>query len=250
MRRYFLNIAYNGTGYHGWQVQNNAPTIQEEINKALQLLLKDPSINVVGCGRTDTGVHAKRFYLHFDTSNMPGEFDDLIYKLNKFLPEGIVVYEILPVDDDAHARFDATHRTYQYYIHLQKNPFKTNQSYYWYGHLNVEAMNEAALALKDYEDFTSFSRLHTQVKTNNCTVEDAAWQGGAATLTFTITANRFLRNMVRAIVGTMLEVGKGKMTIDEFRSVIESKDRSKAGQSAPACGLYLVNVKYPYIHYR
>ncbi len=246
MNRYFIKLAYNGNRYHGWQVQNNATGIQEVINKGLSYHV-NKSINVVGCGRTDTGVHARQFYAHFDVSQTysADELRGLVFKVNRFLPSDIAIYDIFPVSSGAHARFDALSRTYEYYIALEKDPFLEEFSWLFYGGIDVKAMNNAAEKLYEYEDFTSFSKLHTQVKSNNCRIEHAKWEQRDHLLIFSIRADRFLRNMVRAIVGTLLEVGTRKKTIDEFIEVIESKSRSEAGLSVPAKGLFLTRIEYP-----
>ncbi len=202
-------------------------------------------ISVVGAGRTDTGVHASFFMLHFDSENENINTADFVYKLNSFLPTDIAVQNMRKVKKDAHARFDATSRTYKYYITIEKNPFTTETVFRTKQNPDIQKMNEAANILFAFEDFTSFSRLHTDVKTNNCKIFQAEWTKEEAGLVFTIKADRFLRNMVRAIVGTLLEVGNGKLSIDEFRKIIERKDRGAAGASAPAHGLFLVDIEYP-----
>ncbi len=242
--RYFLQISYKGTNYHGWQIQPNAISVQEVMEDALSKILRE-QIAVVGAGRTDTGVHASFYILHFDVKNSIPEKLDLVYKLNSFLPSDIAVQKFWPVDIETHARFSATSRTYHYFISTEKNPFKTEISYQYLKPLDVRKMNEAAKLLFDYKDFTSFSRLHTDVKTNNCKIMQAEWSLDQKYLVFVIKADRFLRNMVRAVVGTLLEVGKGKLTIDQFRQIIEKKDRSSAGASVPAQGLFLVDIEYP-----
>jgi tRNA pseudouridine38-40 synthase len=242
-QRYFLQLSYKGTNYHGWQIQPNAISVQEELEKALSTILRE-EITLVGAGRTDTGVHASFFVLHFESGNETLN-SNFVYKLNRFLPSDIAVQKIWKVKEDMHARFSAISRTYKYYISTQKNPFKVETSFQFTQKLDVDKMNEAALVLFEFEDFTSFSRLHTDVKTNNCKIYFAEWKVEKEQLVFTIKADRFLRNMVRAIVGTLLEVGKGKLTINEFRKIIERKDRGAAGASAPAQGLFLVNIEYP-----
>ena len=244
MQRYFLQLSYKGTKYHGWQVQPNATSVQGIIENALSTLLRE-KISVVGAGRTDTGVHALFFVLHFDTENEHIETENIVYKLNRFLPSDIAFQRLWKVKNDAHARFDAVSRTYHYYISKEKDPFTTETSYTYTVSLDKDKMNEAAKILFEYDDFTSFSKLHTDVKTNNCKIFHAEWKEEGTQLVFIITADRFLRNMVRAIVGTLLEVGKGKLSISEFRSIIEQKDRGAAGTSVPAEGLFLVNIKYP-----
>lgn len=243
--RYFIKFAYNGTHYHGWQSQPNAVTVQETLEKALSLLFKK-HIELVGAGRTDTGVHAKEMYAHFDF-NEQLETDFWIPKLNSYLPKDIVIYEIIPVTAEAHARFDATSRTYEYYIHSFKDAFLTDLSWYHYYPLDLERMNEAASTLLEYTDFECFSKTNTDVFTYNCKITEAFWQKKGNQLIFTITADRFLRNMVRAIVGTLINIGQGKIEVAQLQKIIESKKRSKAGFSAPAHGLYLTQIKYPYI---
>jgi tRNA pseudouridine38-40 synthase len=243
--RFFLKIAYRGTAYHGWQVQDNAHTVQAEMNEKISILCGE-AVNVVGCGRTDTGVHAREFYLHFDLKKpLPFSNKDFVYKLNRFLPEDIAVYGAWEVPAGAHARFDAVSRIYRYYVSLQKDPFAREIAMAYTGKLNVKAMQQAAGFLLDYEDFTSFSKLHTQTATNICHIVEAKWEVRDSQLVFTITADRFLRNMVRAIVGTLLEVGRGKLNPEDMKTIIEAKDRSKAGYSVPAQGLFLERVKYP-----
>ena len=241
-QRYFLQCSYNGTNYHGWQVQPNAISVQEIFEDALTRILRE-KIAVVGAGRTDTGVHASFYMLHFEAEKAVPK--NLVHKLNSFLPSDIAVQAMKPVLPEAHARFSALSRTYKYYISIQKDPFNTEFSYKYQQPLDLEIMNEAARVLFEYSDFTSFSRLHTDVKTNNCKIMQAEWRKEGEMLIFEIKADRFLRNMVRAIVGTLLEVGKGKLSIDDFRKVIEKKDRKVAGTSAPAQGLFLTDIEYP-----
>lgn len=243
-QRYFLELNYKGTNYHGWQIQPNAQTVQEAMEKALSTLLRE-EIPVVGAGRTDTGVHASFYVLHFDSEQNNLDNTNLVYKLNRFLPPDIAVSKIYKVNNELHARFSAASRTYKYYISTAKNPFLTETSYYYPVLLDDAKMNEAAALLFKYDDFTSFSRLHTDVKTNNCKIFQAEWNREKNQLVFTIKADRFLRNMVRAIVGTLIEVGRGKMSADEFRKIIEKKDRGSAGTSVPAQGLFLVDIEYP-----
>ncbi len=243
-QRYFIEIAYNGKNYHGWQVQPNAISVQEVLNDCLTKLLRE-EIHVVGAGRTDAGVHAKQFFAHFDLVKKVEEAPQFLNRLNSFLPKDIVAKSLLEVGVEAHARFDATARTYQYFVVQQKNPFQENAAYLIHNPINKEAMNQAAKRLFEFNDFTSFSKLDTQTKTNNCKIMKAYWEEREGLLVFTIKADRFLRNMVRAIVGTLLEVGLGKMTEKDFVKVIDSKDRSEAGASVPAYGLYLLKVSYP-----
>jgi len=241
--RYFIQLAYKGTRYHGWQVQENAISVQQKLNEALSVLTGE-SIETVGAGRTDTGVHAKNYFAHADFQ-MPIDIIQTIYKLNKILPEDIAIYDVLPVKPGAHARFDAISRSYEYYILRRKNPFLIQDSYYNYSNLNVNAMTSAALSLYDFTDFSSFSKSNTQVKTNDCKILAVEWEIREELLIFKISANRFLRNMVRAIVGTLIEVGKGNISLEEFKVIIEKKDRKLAGFSVPAAGLYLTDVTYP-----
>lgn len=245
MPRFFIQLSYNGARYNGWQVQENTPhTIQQLIEEKLGMLLKE-KVEITGCGRTDTGVHAKYYFAHFDFSSTP-DLQQLVYKLNLVLPPDIAVQTILPVKDDAHARFSATSRTYHYFLHQAKNPFLDTLSWYYYGALDFDRMNKAAELLLNTSDFTCFSKLNTQVKTNNCKVTEARWeQVNPQEWRFVITADRFLRNMVRAIVGTLMMVGKDKITVEEFAEIIEEKKRAEAGMSAPAHALFLTDIKYP-----
>lgn len=243
--RYFIEFAYKGTKYHGWQCQPNAISVQETLNNALSTIFKT-TIDVVGAGRTDAGVHAKQMFAHFnlDTElNVPF----YIHKLNSFLPKDIAIIDIHKVDDEAHARFDATKRTYEYHINSKKNAFESDDSWYYNNDLNVDEMNKACKILFDYIDFECFSKIHTDVNTFNCKIYEAFWQQNDDKLVFTISADRFLRNMVRAIVGTMVNIGLEKISLDDFKQIIESKDRNKAGFSVPAHGLYLTKVEYEYL---
>lgn len=241
--RYLLHLAYNGADFHGWQIQPKANSVQEELEKCISMKVGE-KVSIVGCGRTDAGVHARNYYAHFDLVNSISDLDLFVEQLNAFLPSSIVVYDCKQVNPEFNARFDATKRTYRYYVTQTKNPFHLGDAYYRYGPLDVEMMNEAASILFEYEDFTSFSKLHTQVKTNNCKIYTARWFNENGLLVFEISADRFLRNMVRAIVGTLLEVGKGKLTIEGFRKIIENKDRCSAGTSVPAHALFLEEVEY------
>lgn len=252
--RYFIKLAYNGTHYHGWQYQPNASSVQETLNKAFSVLLNSRSIdgeqakqiNLMGAGRTDTGVHAKEMYAHFD---FEPSFDiaNLVHKLNSYLPKDIVIYDIIPVSDEAHSRFDALKRTYEYHIHTFKDPFLEDLSWYFHQELDVDLMNEAADLLFNYTDFQCFSKVNTDVNTFDCTIFEANWKQENNTLIFTISANRFLRNMVRSIVGTLVNVGLHKITLADFNAIIESKNRDKAGFSVPAHGLYLTQIEYDYL---
>ena len=252
--RYFIYLQYDGTVYHGWQTQPNASSVQETIEQKLSLLLRR-ELFIVGAGRTDAGVHARLMVAHFDHD---GEIDcgQLTFKLNGLLPADIAIFKIVPVQPDAHARFSALSRTYRYYITTQKTPYDHLYTMRTYRNLDVALMNEAASHLFDYTDFTSFAKLHTDVKTNNCRIMYARWEKtpildpvtGAETghrLVFTIRADRFLRNMVRAIVGTLVEVGRHRLTIEGFCHIIEHKDRCSAGDSVPASGLFLEEIEYP-----
>ena len=244
MNRYFIYLGYNGKNFSGWQIQPNGLTVQQCLEEALGTLLRRP-VPVVGAGRTDAGVHARLMVAHFDWDEPLADPAFLAEKLNRLLPKDIAVYRGVPVKPEAHARFDATSRTYKYYVTTRKDPFNYDLVYRMNGKLDFEAMNEACKVLFDYIDFTSFSKLHTDVKTNNCRIYQAGWKQEGDVWVFTVQADRFLRNMVRAIVGTLLEVGRGKLTIDGFRKVIEAKDRCKAGGSVPGHALFLVNVTYP-----
>ena len=261
--RFFITLSYDGTRYHGWQIQPNGDSIQQRLQEALSTLFRQP-IEVVGAGRTDTGVHAKKMVAHFtiedskmenestgalelcqDNSSIFNLQSSIKYRLNKLLPHDIAVQEVRQVPDDMHARFSATERTYHYYIHTHKDPFQ--QAYSWQVNypLDFTQMNEAAKVLLEYKDFTSFSKVNTDTRTNICDLRAAHWdQLAPSQWRFTITANRFLRNMVRAIVGTLVEVGRGRITIDDMRRIIEAKDRCQAGESVPAKGLFLVDIKY------
>lgn len=241
--RYFLELAYNGTAYHGWQNQPNAITVQEVLEKALSTILKQ-SIELVGAGRTDTGVHAKQMCAHFDLPESLPE-NNLVYKLNQFLPKDIAINSIRAVKDDAHARFHAVSRTYNYIISKKKNPFNLDLAYFFKAELDIDKMNQAAHILLNYKNFKCFSRSQTDVKTYNCNIMKAEWMQQDDQLIFTIKADRFLRNMVRAIVGTMLEIGCEKIAVDSINNIIESQDRSQAGASVPAHGLYLTKITYP-----
>ncbi len=243
MPRYFIHLSFDGTRYHGWQIQENAFSVQQQLNESLCKILQE-EISTIGCGRTDTGVHATNFYVHFD-SVLEEITENLIFKLNCVLPKDIAIYNITRVKEDAHARFDAFSRSYEYYLHTQKDPFKIGKSYYKRVKLDLDKMNEAAQLLLKHSDFTCFSKSRTQVKTNICTITNAVFEKKDESYVFKITANRFLRGMVRAIVGTLLEVGEGKLSSQDFEQIILSKDRKKAGESVDPCGLYLTDVKYP-----
>ena len=254
MTRHFLELAYIGGPYHGWQTQPNAVSVQETVERGLSTLMRVP-VAITGAGRTDAGVNASKMVAHFD---LPWCVDDdrhVVRALNSILGPTIAVRRVWPVHDGAHARFDATSRTYHYYAHTNKNPFSGGLSWKAPENLDFGAMNEAAQVLCETEDFTSFSKLHTDVKTNICHVTKAEWRRlpsseafpGGAEWVFEITADRFLRNMVRAVVGTLVDVGRGKIDIDRFREIIEKKDRCAAGTSMPAGPLFLHDVTYPYV---
>ena len=245
-KRYFIELSYNGTDYHGWQIQPNDITVQECLDKALSIYFRQTIVSL-GCGRTDAGVHATQFYAHFDLINLADEVvQNSITGINSLLPYTIAVKRVFAVPDDAHARFDATARAYKYHLHFDKDPFKLDRSWLYKGNLNFDAMNEAAALLLKFTDFSCFSKSNTQTFTNNCKITAAYFEKVEDGLIFTIKADRFLRNMVRAIVGTMVLVGKGDIEIASVSNIIESKNRSNAGQSVPACGLYLVGVEYPW----
>lgn len=243
--RYFIHLAYNGTAYHGWQRQDNAHTVQAELEKCLSLKLGE-TISIMGCGRTDTGVHARNFYAHFDCETNSQTLDsiDFVNQINRFLPPDIVVYRILEVSEKLHARFDALSRVYRYYLHTEKAVFNPH-SYYFPHQLDLQQMNNAASLLLNYTDFTSFSKLHTQTQTNNCQITHAQWISFQNQLIFEIKADRFLRNMVRAIVGSLIEVGLHKRSPDDFEKLIQAKNRNAAGYSVPAHALFLEDVNYP-----
>lgn len=241
--RYFIELAFNGTKYAGWQIQPNAPSVQQTLNEALSTLLRE-QVYVVGAGRTDTGVHAKQMYAHFEVEAAFIE-QDLCYRLNRYLPVDITIKQILPVAADAHARFSAISRSYEYHISAQKNPFLNGLAWILERPLDVNAMNLAAKVLLGEKDFKAFSRSNTQTKTNICHVTEAHWVQNQDGLVFHITANRFLRNMVRAIVGTLVNVGQNKTDQTRFEEILASKDRTLAGESAPACGLFLSKIIYP-----
>ncbi|MCH7523907.1 MAG: tRNA pseudouridine(38-40) synthase TruA [Bacteroidetes bacterium] len=241
--RFFIELSYNGKAYHGWQNQSNAISVQEVLENALSTLLKE-KISIVGAGRTDTGVHAIQMFAHFDT---PKAFsiEKLIYNLNSFLPNDIAVQDIFKVNDDAHARFDAISRAYKYRISSSKNVFSFNNTYSFKKDLDVKKMNEAAKILFEYSNFKCFSRSNTDVKTFNCNILEAKWVFENDELVFIIKSDRFLRNMVRAIVGTMINIGIGKINAEDLHDIIKSKNRSQAGASVPGHALYLTKIEYP-----
>jgi tRNA pseudouridine38-40 synthase len=253
--RYFIKLAYNGTNYHGWQSQPNASSVQETLGKAVSVVLNS-EVSLMGAGRTDTGVHAKEMYAHFDFEK-PFDTENIVHKLNSYLPKDIVVYAIISVSDEAHARFDANKITYEYHINSFKDAFLQDESWYFYQSLDVDLMNKAAKLLFNYTDFQCFSKVNTDVNTFDCTIFEANWTRASAKegankqennkLVFTISANRFLRNMVRAIVGTLVNVGMHKISLADFEAIIKSKNREKAGFSVPAHGLFLTKIEYDYL---
>ena len=244
MSRYFIELSFMGSRYFGWQVQPGHITVQEVLEKCFSAFLGTP-VAVTGAGRTDTGVHASFFVAHFDAERLPCDLEDMVYKLNRFLPEDISLHRIRPVIPEAHARFSALSRTYRYVISRKKDPFFADTSFRYLLPLDMEKMNSAAALLLNHSDFTSFSKLHTDTKTNICKVSEAFWEEKDHQLVFTITADRFLRNMVRAITGTLLEVGKGKLSVEGFEEIILKKDRCAAGMSMSAKGLFLIGIGYP-----
>lgn len=243
--RYFIFISYKGTSYHGWQAQPNSVTVQKVLDDALSIVLSE-KISTVGAGRTDAGVHAMVFCAHFDSISPDlSTIKNLIFRLNRYLPDDISVNSIKKVVPDANARYSAISRTYKYYISRIKDPFFVSSSWFLHGNIDIAAINEACGLLFNHSDFTSFSRLHSNTKTKICKIYSAVWEEADNRLAFTIKADRFLRNMVRAIVGTMVEIGFGKMNPNEFEEIILAKDRCKAGKSAPAKGLFLADIEYP-----
>ena len=240
--RYFIDISYDGSNYHGWQIQPNADTVQYQINLAFSTILNE-EINVLGAGRTDAGVHAKKMIAHFDT-NQTIDFEKFKYRINGFLKNDISLNDIYKVKEDAHARFSAISRTYEYRVSRTKNPFSVN-SYFLLRDLDFQSMKKACKFLHGSHDYTSFAKLHSENYTNNCEVYIANWKEDENLLIFTIKANRFLRNMVRAIVGTLIEIGEGKISFSDIETILMSKDRAKAGYSVPAKGLSLIDIEYP-----
>lgn len=241
--RYFITLSYDGTDFHGWQIQPNGNSVQEELQKALSTLLRQP-VAVVGAGRTDAGVHARKMVAHFDCQE-PIDCGQLAYRLNRMVPRSMSVYDVKRVSEELHARFSATRRTYHYYIHTRKDPFLRHYSCEMHFDLDFERMNEAARTLMEYSDFGAFCKSHSDVKTTICRVMAAQWHQTSPTeWYFEISADRFLRNMVRAVVGTLVDVGRGRLSIDEFRNVIEGRKRTAAGESMPANALFLEDVEY------
>ncbi|GAB2780856.1 tRNA pseudouridine(38-40) synthase TruA [Salinimicrobium soli] len=240
--RNFLELAYFGKAYHGWQRQPNAVSVQEVVEQALQTLLQE-NLEITGAGRTDAGVHAKQLYAHFDTSKPLGK--NFLFRVNALLPKDIALVSVREVTPEAHARFDAVSRSYEYHIVKEKDVFSIDTAYWVKKELRVDEMNRAAKILLEYKDFKCFSRSRTDVKTYNCSIEHAFWETTNSGLVFHIKADRFLRNMVRAIVGTMLEIGQGKMEAENMHEIIRSGNRSEAGASVPAHGLFLTRIEYP-----
>lgn len=247
MPRYFLELAFNGTAYRGWQFQPNAPSVQAELERALRFALHLEKVNAVGCGRTDTGVHASRYYAHFDVPDDRELGQRFAYSLNSLLPKDIAVYHMFPVDDKAHARFSATERGYAYRIHREKDPFLQDRSHPMRPTLDVDAMNVACKVLIGHQDFSSFCKAGSDAKTMLCDVRQAEWTDLPNGYLFRIKADRFLRNMVRSVVGTSLRIGKGLKGVEHMAQVLAARDRHAAGRSAPACGLYLEHVVYPFV---
>lgn len=243
MARYCIHLAYNGSNYCGWQRQPNVASVQQTLEDAFSTLLRR-RVAIVGCGRTDTGVHASDFFAHFDADGPLPE--QLLFKMNSFLPPDVVLFDLFPVPETFNARFSATARTYHYHVSTARLPFRQGLYNRIYFEPDVETMNRAASVLMQYDDFTSFAKLHTQVKTNICHVSQAEWRREGAELVFAVTANRFLRNMVRAMVGTLLDVGRGALTVDGMRTIVERRDRCAAGTSMPPQGLFLAHVAYPW----
>ncbi|WP_113924988.1 tRNA pseudouridine(38-40) synthase TruA [Cognataquiflexum aquatile] len=243
IQRYFIEFAYRGTRYHGWQFQKNAHSVQAEMEKALSVILKQPSY-LTGSGRTDTGVHATQQFAHFDTA-LNLEEADFVQRINGVLPKDIAVYALRKVKNNAHARFDAKWRSYLYKITLRKEPFEEERAWLLYYIPSVDKMNEASKLLLEHEDFQCFSKVHTDVNHFNCKIKEAYWEQNGNQLLFHITANRFLRGMVRTIVGTLVQVGLGRLDSDQFQEILDSKNRSQAKAASPAQGLYLCKVVYP-----
>ena len=240
--RYFVQLSYFGKNFHGWQIQPNASSVQETLNKVFSTIFNE-EVYLVGAGRTDTGVHAREMWAHFDVKQ--GIPENAVHRINRYLGPDIAIQQFVLVEDDAHARFDATARSYEYHVVRHKNPFLQDLAWHCPYPLDVKKMNEAAKLLFNYIDFSSFSRSKTQTKTNNCKVMEARWELREDRLVFHISADRFLRNMVRAVVGTLVNIGRGKQPIESINEIIEAKDRSLAGDSAPAHGLFLTRVEYP-----
>lgn len=244
--RYFIRLAFNGSTFHGWQRQPNGRSVQQTLEEALSLLLRE-SVGVTGAGRTDAGVHASCYFAHFETGRIrtQEEMKALVFKLNAFLCKDIAIEDIFPVGPSDHARFSAISRTYQYFVVRRKEPFRYPFSHFVYGEIDVDSMNLASRFLLDVIDFTSFSKVDTDTNNNLCSIQECGWEELDHSLIFTISANRFLRNMVRAVTGTMLDLGRRRITLDDFHRIVEEKNRSSAGESVPAKGLFLTSVRYP-----
>lgn len=248
MPRYFLEFSFSGTHYSGWQIQENAISVQQKVNEALSTIACVP-VETIGCGRTDTGVHAKQFFAHFDWKEIVTDKYRFLHQLNGMLPHDIAMHDLHDVKEGAHARFDAFERTYEYYAYRKKNVFLKNNAAAFYFDLDIALINKACIVLFEYDDFNCFAKNRSDVKDTICKIKKAEWQTDRAggRHQFTITANRFLRGMVRAIVGTLVQVGKEEITVDDFHKIIEGKNRMDAGASVPACGLYLSGIKYPFL---
>lgn len=248
MQRYFIEIVFDGTPFHGWQLQPEVITVQSEIERALNTLLSDENVRCMGCGRTDAGVHANQFFVHFDSEAFTRLGSTFVRNMNGVLPKEIGVRRVIPVNNSAHARYQAKSRTYVYKVHKDKDPFLSGRSYHLRSKLDVELMNQAAQLLLGRQDFSCFCKAGSDTKTMECEVREAVWEEVApGQFHFTITADRFLRNMVRAVVGTLVEIGLSNWSVEKMNEILASKDRSEAGTSVPACGLYLNQVTYPYI---
>lgn len=247
MARFFIRLSYCGTAYNGWQNQPHAGTItiQSVIEKALNTFLRQ-KIDITGCGRTDKGVHAKDYYAHFDIDSLD-EIPTLIFRLNKLLPQDIAIHEIMNVADDAHARFDAISRSYEYHLHIEKSPFDIHSFYYTYDTPNIEILNEVAKIMLDHVDFTTFCKFHTDVKTMNCRITESRWEQNDNHYIYRVTADRFLRGMIRLIVGACLQVSRGKLTIEDVKIALSEKRRTGQDWSVPASGLFLCDIRYPYL---
>ncbi|MBD5357052.1 MAG: tRNA pseudouridine(38-40) synthase TruA [Bacteroides sp.] len=256
--RYFLQLSYNGANFHGWQSQPNAIGVQQRIEETLSVVTRLP-ISIVGAGRTDSGVHARQMFAHFDLIEPIKDKERFLISMNRLVGKDISIFDVIPVADNAHARFDASERSYKYFVTFEKSPFIHPYSWHSPSHLDVEKMNEAASLLLSTDDFTSFAKLHSDAKTNICDVRKARWDKideesvhGSLFINngivFTITADRFLRNMVRAVVGTLVDVGRGKLSVEDFQNIVNKKNRCAAGTSMPPQALFLWEVKYPYIH--
>jgi len=244
--RYFIRLSFDGTGFHGWQAQRNAVSVQKILADAISMIVRE-EVMLTGCGRTDTGVHAHEYFAHMDLSQELNKTqrDKLAFKLNSYLGDDVAIQAIFPVRQNAHARFSAVRRTYKYFITRVKNPFLRNYSHYIYGPIDIDQMNKGADLIMQFSDFTSFTKVDSDSKTRICHINEAGWENDGDLLVFTISADRFLRNMVRAIVGTLLDLGAGKMSLRDLKLVIEAKNRSDAGESVPAGGLFLEHIEYP-----